>query len=48
MNSVVARATKMDLLSKLIFQGYHSDFGAPRADLKHLQAEFDQIFAMSA
>ncbi|HZR65891.1 MAG TPA: hypothetical protein VFA85_12130 [Terriglobales bacterium] len=48
MNSVVARATKMDLLSKLIFQGYHSDFGAPRADVNHLHAEFDQIFAMSA
>lgn len=41
-------ARNMELLSKLIFQGYTADFVSPRSDLEHLQTEFDQIFAMNA
>lgn len=49
MTSVPARgARNMELLSKLIFQGYAADFVSPRSDLEHLQAEFDQIFGMNA
>ena len=47
MNSVSSDAQQMDLLSKLMFQGYGTDYSSPRADLAALAAELETIFQMS-
>ena len=48
MNSVSSRNEQyMDLLSKLMFQGYTPDFRMVRTDLDSLNPELEQIFGMS-
>lgn len=48
MTSSSARSARnMELLSKLMFQGYGSDPSTPKANLEVLQSELDEIFAMS-
>ncbi len=47
MNSLPSKsAHHMDLLSTLMFQGYGSDFRAPRTDLDGIASELEEIFAM--
>jgi putative nucleotidyltransferase-like protein len=48
MNSVASDgAQHMDLLSKLMFQGYAGDFRTPRTDLESIAPELEIIFQMS-
>ena len=48
MTSSSARSARnMELLSKLMFQGYGSDPSTPKTNLEVLQSELDEIFAMS-
>lgn len=46
-NSSASSARDMQLLSKLMFQGYAADSSTPKENLDGLRAELDEIFQMS-
>jgi Uncharacterised nucleotidyltransferase len=46
-SSSATNARQMDLLSKLMFQGYEADCSTPKANLDNLRPELEQIFQMS-
>jgi len=46
-NSSANNARNMDLLSKLMFQGYEADCLTPKANLDNLLPELEQVFQMS-
>ena len=46
-NSSANNARDMDLLSKLMFQGYGADFSSPKTNLDSLRPDLDEIFRMS-
>lgn len=46
-NSSASSARDMQLLSKLMFQGYAADSSAPKENLDGLRTELDEIFQMS-
>jgi len=46
-NSSASSASDMQLLSKLMFQGYAADFSKPKENLDQLRGELDEILGMS-